>query len=312
MKLFITVSFILASFTDSFSARQLHQKTFLRRTTRFDADVHPRCIVILHAGKIGIFYGTSTGNTSTIAGYIAAAFGEDADEPIEIDEIQGSVANKFAEYDALVVGTPTWNTGADTERSGTGWDEIYYGEMQDLKINGKKVAVFGLGDQISYSENYADATGELHDVFQKLGCQMLGYTSQDGYEHTASKSIRGDKFCGLLCDEINQDDLSEKRVKNWVKQLRDEGILDSASSKKKLKDDTTAVNGSDMLDDLKRENAELKRMLEENSKLMNSVMKGTEPGSGFTPHFNPKTKITMWTSRDGLKCYYTSGAPQTP
>jgi flavodoxin I len=47
------------------------------------------------------------------------------------------------------------------ERSGTGWDEIYYSEMQDLKIAGKKVAVFGLGDSVSYSENYADATGEV-------------------------------------------------------------------------------------------------------------------------------------------------------
>jgi flavodoxin I len=51
--------------------------------------------------------------------------------------------------------------GADMERSGTGWDEIYYSEMQDLKIAGKKVAVFGLGDSVSYSENYADATGEV-------------------------------------------------------------------------------------------------------------------------------------------------------
>jgi flavodoxin len=31
----------------------------------------------------------------------------------------------------------------------------------DLQIAGKKVAVFGLGDQISYSENYADASGEV-------------------------------------------------------------------------------------------------------------------------------------------------------
>ena len=51
--------------------------------------------------------------------------------------------------------------GADTERSGTGWDEVYYGEMENLQIAGKKVAVFGLGDQISYSENYADASGEV-------------------------------------------------------------------------------------------------------------------------------------------------------
>ena len=46
------------------------------------------------------------------------------------DGLKGSVSAAFAKYDSLVVGTPTWNTGADTERSGTGWDEIYYSEMQ--------------------------------------------------------------------------------------------------------------------------------------------------------------------------------------
>ena len=30
-------------------------------------------------------------------------------------------------------------------------------------LENKPVAVFGLGDQISYSENYADASGELFD-----------------------------------------------------------------------------------------------------------------------------------------------------
>ena len=74
--------------------------------------------------------------------------------------------------------------------------------MQDLSLSTKKVAVFGLGDQESYAENYADATGELHDVFEKLGCTMMGYTSQEGYDHEASKAIRGDLFCGLLCDMV--------------------------------------------------------------------------------------------------------------
>ena len=118
------------------------------------------CDLVLYA-KVGIFFGTSTGNTETVADYIAAEFGDDAEGPIEIDGIVGSVADEFKKYDALIVGTPTWNTGADSERSGTGWDEIYYGEMQDLNIAGKKVGVFGLGDQESYSGNYADASGEV-------------------------------------------------------------------------------------------------------------------------------------------------------
>jgi len=80
--------------------------------------------------SIGIFFGTSTGSTEEVAHLISAEFGEVSSEPIDIDGIKGSIANTFAKYDSLVVGTPTWHTGADTERSGTGWDEIYYGEMQ--------------------------------------------------------------------------------------------------------------------------------------------------------------------------------------
>eukprot|EP00591_Stephanopyxis_turris_P010132 CAMPEP_0195511978 /NCGR_PEP_ID=MMETSP0794_2-20130614/4112_1 /TAXON_ID=515487 /ORGANISM="Stephanopyxis turris, Strain CCMP 815" /LENGTH=213 /DNA_ID=CAMNT_0040639687 /DNA_START=295 /DNA_END=932 /DNA_ORIENTATION=+ len=162
---------------------------------------------------------------------IVSEFGGDvAAGPFDIDTLRGEVAKSFGNHDAIVVGTPTWNTGADTERSGTGWDEIYYGEMQDLNIDGKKVAVFGLGDSISYGENFADASGELHDVFQSLGSKMIGYTSQEGYEHEASKAIRGDLFCGLLCDMVNEEDLTEGRVQRWVKQLLEEGILEGGAS----------------------------------------------------------------------------------
>merc|ERR1719276_360218 len=98
-------------------------------------------------------------------------------------------------------------------------------KWKTFKSLAKKVAVFGLGDQISYSENYADASGELHDVFEANGCEMIGYTSQDGYEHEESKAIRNDKFCGLLLDAVNQEEMTESRVKNWVAQLKEEGIL---------------------------------------------------------------------------------------
>ena len=47
---------------------------------------------------------------------------------------------------------------------------------------------------------------------------MIGYTSQEGYEHEASKAIRGDKFCGLLCDAVNQEELSAERVERAFSQ----------------------------------------------------------------------------------------------
>lgn len=322
------VSLFLVALADAFAPSHLNQR-------RLNADrkvcnsfkptqhlQHERVSIVLSAGKVGIFFGSSTGSTEGVADMIAAEFAGDAEGPFEIDVIQGSVAKKFGEYDALVVGTPTWNTGADTERSGTGWDEVYYGEMQDLNVAGKKVAVFGLGDQISYSENYADASGELHDVFEDLGCKMIGYTSQDGYDHDSSKAIRGDQFCGLLCDEVNQDELSEERVQNWVAQLKAEGILDGAgvgavtesapSAPSSIP--TSSPNLSDqtgLVAELERENARLRKMLED-SKIMDEVLKTEMMDKGYTPHYNPKTCSTMWTSSDGKTCYYTKQAPKSP
>ena len=251
--------------------------------------------VALDLAKVGIFFGTSTGSTGTVADMIKEELGDDADGPFDIETLEGSVQENFGKYPALIVGTPTWNTGADTERSGTGWDEIYYSSMQELNLKGKKVAVFGLGDQESYSENYADATGELHDVFQTLGGQMMGYTSQAGYEHDDSKAIRGDKFCGLLCDMVNQEELSEGRVQNWVAQLKAEGFFGGEGV-------VTSSPPTDTIIDI--EPMATLSILEENSEILDETIE-SHSNNGFKPYYNAQSKSTMWVSSDGKKCYYT-------
>ena len=146
----LSIPLLLISVATAFSPSQLNQRrgrrshhlrpTNDRRLITTSTTTHQNnailnnskdiTFILFAAAKVGIFFGTSTGNTENVADMIAARFGADAEGPFEIDELQGSIADKFAEYDALVVGTPTWNTGADSERSGTGWDEVYYGEMQ--------------------------------------------------------------------------------------------------------------------------------------------------------------------------------------
>ena len=42
-------------------------------------------------------------------------------EPRDISDVKVST---LVDFDGLVVGAPTWNTGADSERSGTGWDDV--------------------------------------------------------------------------------------------------------------------------------------------------------------------------------------------
>lgn len=120
--------FVLAS--DAFTATSLRRSfgTILPKST---TAVNRPSLLILFASKVGLFYGTSTGNTESVAYMIVDELGQDiVHGPFVVDDIAGFVSDKFAEFDALIVGTPTWNTGADRERSGTGWDELYYGEMQ--------------------------------------------------------------------------------------------------------------------------------------------------------------------------------------
>ena len=86
------------------------------------------------------------------------------------------------------MGAPTWHTGADSERSGTAWDQWLYETLPSLDLSGKKVAVFGVGDQEGYADNYCDAAGELYDQFKAAGCTLMGFTSTDDYNHGESKA----------------------------------------------------------------------------------------------------------------------------
>mmetsp|Transcript_35419 Transcript_35419/g.52870 ORF Transcript_35419/g.52870 Transcript_35419/m.52870 type:complete len:203 (-) Transcript_35419:110-718(-) len=166
-----------------------------------------------------IWYSTSTGNTETIAGYIAEASG------LSANDIGDATADEISGADALIVGAPTWHTGADEQRSGTSWDDWLYDALPNLDLEGKKVAVFGCGDQESYSDYYCDAAGELYDKFVEKGCKVYGFTSTDGYNHADSQAVRDGKFIGLMCDEDNQYDMSEGRAKAWVDQLKSEGFF---------------------------------------------------------------------------------------
>merc|ERR1719331_100148 len=167
----------------------------------------------------GLYYSTTTGNTEVVAGYIAEATG------LEAVDIADASADDVAGADSLIIGAPTWHTGADTERSGTAWDEFLYGDLAGMDLAGKKVAIFGVGDQGGYADNFCDAMDELKSCFEAQGAVVVGATSADGYDHSDSKSCVDGKFVGLACDEDNQPEMSEDRVKAWVAQIKGEGIV---------------------------------------------------------------------------------------
>ena len=63
------------------------------------------------SAKVGLFYSTSTGNTEAAAsGFKGFAKHGDIAAPVDICEANVSDMQAF---DSLIVGAPTWNTGAD-------------------------------------------------------------------------------------------------------------------------------------------------------------------------------------------------------
>ena len=167
---------------------------------------------------VGIYFATTTGKTEDIAERLHDIL-PSAESPKDLADV--SDVNEFTSLDGIICGIPTWNTGADSERSGTAWDTLLE-DIGSLNLNGKKVAIFGLGDSSTYTENFCDAMEELHSYFVKAGASMVGYVSKSDYTFEESKSVIGDSFCGLPLDEDSESDMSDDRLVNWSNQLRKE------------------------------------------------------------------------------------------
>lgn len=161
--------------------------------------------------KIGIFYAAKADKTSWVAEKIQKEFGASA----ESVAIENAWQNDFEAYDNFIVGASTWFDG----ELPTYWDELLP-ELRTLQLKGKKVAIFGLGDQVKYPENFADGIGILAEVFENDGATLVGFTSIDGYSFERSRSLRDDKWCGLVIDIENQSEMTDKRIKDWCKQVK--------------------------------------------------------------------------------------------
>lgn len=166
--------------------------------------------------KIGLFYGTDTGNTERIADMIKDKIGSDL---VEVHDISTASVADFAKYDNLILGQPTWYYG-ELQSS---WDD-FWDDFKSIDFTGKTVACFGLGDQADYSEYFLDAMGLMHDIALENGATPAGYWSTDGYEFDESKAVTedGEFFVGLGIDEDQQSEKTAERINIWVDQIKEE------------------------------------------------------------------------------------------
>lgn len=173
--------------------------------------------------KIGLFFGTDTGKTRKVAKMIKKLFDDDTmAKPINVNR---AVANEFTSYDYLILGTPTLGEGllpglsADCENES--WEE-FLPQLEEQDFTGKTIAIYGLGDQEGYGEEFVDAMLEIYDFFSEKGAKIVGSWPTDGYEFSHSEAIVDDKFVGLALDLDNQSNLLEERLNTWLASIADD------------------------------------------------------------------------------------------
>lgn len=172
--------------------------------------------------KLAIFFGTETGTTRLIAKKIHARLGEAiADKPVNVNRIQ---PEDFLKYDALILGTPSYGVGGIPGRSAgcleANWEEFLAKFPPNTRLDGKRIALFGLGAQERYSERFASSLRKLHDTLLAMGAEIIGAWPTTGYTFEYSASVIGDHFVGLVIDQRTQGMFTEERLDAWVAQVK--------------------------------------------------------------------------------------------
>ena len=103
--------------------------------------------------SIGIFYGSSTGNTKDVSVKLQAALGGDLHNITDVD------ADTISGYRYLVFATSTWGAG-DLQDD---WED-FFPTLDDVDFSGKKVGIMGLGDQENYGDTFVD--GMTFSIFE--------------------------------------------------------------------------------------------------------------------------------------------------
>ena len=166
---------------------------------------------------IGLFFGPLNGSVHRVAEKVKTALGEQNVVMISVNEASVSDLEKFDQiiFGISTVGKETW----DSDFSNTDWSKFFH-NIGKVDYSGKTVAIFGLGDHVTYSSHFVDAMGILAKELMKNGATITGKVDSASYEFDESEAIVDGMFIGLPIDEDFQPELTDERVSNWVKGIK--------------------------------------------------------------------------------------------
>lgn len=163
--------------------------------------------------SVGIFYGSNNGATAEAAFKIANEFSRKGYRA-DVVNIAEATKDTFNRYNNIILGTSTMGVGVLQDD----WEEMLE-HISDTDFAGKKVALFGTGDQETYPDTFVDGLGVLFETVKVSGAQVVGRWSTDGYKFRESQGKVGNQFVGLAIDHDTQPLHSNARIRAWVDQL---------------------------------------------------------------------------------------------
>lgn len=167
--------------------------------------------------KTILMYWPKDGNVETCAQLISDKY-KDL-EMKSIDQVNDEDLKNAEQYiiGCSTVGSETWDNKNNTDP----WP-AFINQLDSVGISDKKVALFGLGDQVRWPMHFVDGMAVLHEQILNKGAKVIGKWPTEGYDHEDSEAQKDGFFVGLALDEDIQPELSEERVIKWVTQIKSE------------------------------------------------------------------------------------------
>ncbi len=167
--------------------------------------------------RIGLFFGSNTGKTRKVAKLIKKRFDDDTmADPLNVNR---ATPEDIAQYQYLILGTPTLGDGQlpglSSDCDSESWEE-FLPQLEGVDFTGKTVALYGLGDSVSYADEFLDAMIVLYRFVVERGAKVVGAWPTEGYDFEHSESIVDGKFVGLALDLDNQSGMTDELLTAWL------------------------------------------------------------------------------------------------
>ena len=117
--------------------------------------------------KAMLIYGSTIGNTEILSKSVEEGL-KSSDVEVTVKNVETASTEELKDYDAIILGCSTWGEG-ELQDDFISFEE----EMSEIKLDGKKAAVFGPGDSETYPDTFCDAVDILEKRLKNCGAEIV-------------------------------------------------------------------------------------------------------------------------------------------